>query len=310
MRNLRRLRRNNPWAFWLTTGGLGLMILIASGTILFMVPEIRVLWHLYWGQDYYEKAQEDNSFYQKSLEEFDKAIRMSTNYDWMALVGRGTIQGKLNKPQEQLNDCKRATEENEEFALAWNCLGVALNILGKNKQKEEQYEAAKTNFEQAIAAFDQAIYWAQKNEALGSTKERVEVEIEATYNKGETFLNNKEPEEAIATLQKAVELAENNQVKKFDRFLYNLLATAYREKKDYEKALNFYNRSIFQKQDYYPAQFGKGLTLYYQEKYQEALEVFDQILGNQNRYKLNDFQRTEVSKYKRLTEEAIKNKPN
>ena len=284
--------RKNPRAFWLTAGGLGLAILTAAVTILFMIPEVRVFWHFYLGQYYYEKAQEDKSFYDKSLEEFDKAIRMSTDYDWIALVGRGTVQGKLNKSREQLNDCKRATEENEEFALAWNCLGVALYALGQ--------------YGEAIAAFDRAIYWAQRNEGLGSTKERIEVEIEATYNKGEALLNNEEPEKAIATLESALKLAQDNQVENFSHFLYNLLGRTYREKKEYDKALDFYNLSISQEQYYYPAQLGKGLTLYYQEKPQEALDAFNQILINQDRYNnFSDAKRAEVWYYKGLVFEKL-----
>ncbi len=284
--------RKNPRAFWLTAGGLGLAILTAAVSILFTIPEVRVLWHFSWGQYYYEKGQQDSSFYQKSLEEFDKAIRMSTDYDWLALVGRGTVQGKLDKSQEQLSDCKRATEENEEFALAWNCLGVALNALGQ--------------YGEAIAAFDKAIYWAQRNEGLGSTEKRIEVEIEATYNKGDALLNNKEPEQAIATLEGALKLAQNNQLENYYHFLYNLLARAYWEKKEYDRALDFYNLSISKSQYYYPAQLGKGLTLYYQEKPQEALDAFNQILINQDSYdNFDDFKRAEVWYYKGLVFEKL-----
>lgn len=283
--SLPRLIRKNPLAFWLTTVLLGL-ILTGSGVAIFRNPSPpdrpeesdRITENLKRGQDYYQKGQ-----YEDAKKEFEAVIKQELD-SWQAWYGRGMASAALNEFDKQLNDCQRAALLNEQFAPIWNCVGEAFNALEK--------------YPEAIEAFDNVI----------ELTDNVDFQIIGTLNKGESFLENKQYPQAIKTIETALDLANSNQINSYNHFGYNLLGRAYREQQKYDKALEYYNLVISDSEQpyYYPARIGKGVTLNYLNKAQEALDTFKQILINQDSYdNFDNAKRAEVWYYKGLVFEKL-----
>lgn len=275
--------RKNPLAFGVTVFVL-LLIFIPLGWAIFRSlspPDSpgqsdRITERLQKGQNYFEKGQ-----YEKAKKEFEAVITQNLD-SWQAWYGRGMASGGLKEFDKKLNDCERAAILNEQFAPIWNCVGEASNALKK--------------YPEAIEAFDKVI----------ELTDNVEFKIIGTLNKGESFLENKQYQEAIQTIEIALELANSNQVTQYNNFIYNLLGRAHREQESYEKALYYYQQSISNNQYYFPAQIGKGVTLNYLEQPQEALDTFNRILINQDRYdNFDDLKRAEIWYYKGLVFEKL-----
>ncbi|MGL5076876.1 MAG: tetratricopeptide repeat protein, partial [Waterburya sp.] len=58
------------------------------------------------------------------------------------------------------------------------------------------------------------------------------------------------------------------------------LGNGYRNKKQYEAAINIYDRALEYSPDYFAAQIGKSIALSQIQRYQEAKNELEGILGN------------------------------
>ena len=66
--------------------------------------------------------------------------------------------------------------------------------------------------------------------------------------------------------------------------LFFLLATTYLQTEDYEKAINFFNKSIDIKSDFADAYNNRGITLNKLKKYHEAIEDFNRAIKLKENY--------------------------
>jgi len=302
--SLPRFIRKNPRAFGVTVFLL-LLIFIAVGLAIFRNPSPPesnnqaeepgpITEHLKKGQEYYQKGE-----YERAKGEFEAALKRNPDL-WIAWYGRGQASSALNEFDEQLKYCKTATEFNPNFAPAWNCLGEALLVNSRELVQKDQEREAKEKRQQAIEAFGKA------SDLFKSNSEELGYKIRSKINKGEALLENEDYQEAVEALETSLALASSNGLSNYNHFAYNLLGRAHREQGSYDKALNDYNSAISEEQYYYPAQIGKGLTLNSLGKTQEALDTFNQVLINQNKYNnFDNFKLAEVWFYKGLVLEKL-----
>lgn len=63
-----------------------------------------------------------------------------------------------------------------------------------------------------------------------------------------------------------------------DAFVQNLLGAAYTKKKQYDKALTYFEASLKLQPDFFPAKFNVGELLFLQRRYAEAQDYFEKML--------------------------------
>lgn len=83
-------------------------------------------------------ALAERGFYEQALEDFDKAIRLNTNFD-KAYYNRGTIYGKLGQYEKTIEDCSAAIRLKPDYAEAYNNRGNAYAGLGQYRLAIENY---------------------------------------------------------------------------------------------------------------------------------------------------------------------------
>ena len=95
------------------------------------------------------------------------------------------------------------------------------------------------------------------------------------YLIGTTFLQLKNYDEAINNYNKSLNLGLNIPD------LYNNLGIALAEKKEYSEALKNYNKAITFKNDYIDAYINRGISLYKLKKFEEAIKDFNFVINLQ-----------------------------
>ncbi len=152
---------------------------------------------------------------------------------------------KLKRHQEALETCTEALKYYQSHQL-WNCQGIALDNLQK-------YQAA-------IDAYNKAIALYQNDPWLWN-------------NRGESYLELKLYDRAIANFAKAIEIDPQ---KSF--IPWNNLGKLYYQQGNYEEAVAAYQQSIQVKDDYVPALIGMGNAQKFLGKLSLALHAYNQAV--------------------------------
>jgi tetratricopeptide (TPR) repeat protein len=195
----------------------------------------------------------------QALAKYDRLLNIDSNY-YQAWTNRGYALAGLQKYEEMRQSCSTATIIEPTAVYGWNCQGEALHNL--NRETE-----AIVAFEQAIALNQtDAIFLLNKSESLGSLGRN---------------------EESISTIKEAIKVLEEQEAISGKASVSSELAVAltflgngYRNKKQYETALNTYNRALEYLPDYFPAQISKGIVLTQIKRYQESQDELKRILDN------------------------------
>jgi tetratricopeptide (TPR) repeat protein len=199
--------------------------------------------------------------YSLAISAYDRLLKTDSDsaQSYILWANRGAALLKLKQYQEALKSCSQATSLNQRADLAWNCRGEALYYLGRSND-------AFTAFKQAIAINPQnAIFWLNQNQVLFDL---------AQY------------QQAIAASKEAIALLQSQPA----TALKNLhLAIAWRrqgqswlELKQNQQALAAFNQSLTYQPNYLAAQQGRGIVLYRLGHYTKAIQIFEQILQQDN----------------------------
>ncbi|MGL6344944.1 MAG: tetratricopeptide repeat protein, partial [Waterburya sp.] len=195
----------------------------------------------------------------QALEQYNRLLDIDSNY-FQAWTNRGYALAGLQQYEEMRQSCTTATIIEPTAVYAWNCQGEALHNL--NREAE------------AIVAFDRAI-------ALDKTDPIFLI------NKSESLKSLGRNEESLSLIKRAIELLEQQKAIADQASVSSELAVAltflgngYRNKKQYETAINIYNRALEYSPDYFAAQIGKSIALSQIQRYQEAKNELERILDN------------------------------
>jgi tetratricopeptide (TPR) repeat protein len=197
--------------------------------------------------------------YSLALAAYNQLLETNSAQSYLLWANRGAALLKLKQYQAALKSCSQATSLNQRADLAWNCRGEALYYLGRSND-------ALTAFKQAIAINPQnATFWlnqnqvlfdlAQHQQALAATKEAIAL----LQSQPATDLKNRQL--AIAWRQQGQSLLELQQNK---------------------QALAAFNQSLTYQPDYLATQQGRGIALYRLGRYAQAIQIFEQILQQDN----------------------------
>ncbi len=133
--------------------------------------------------------------YAEALASFDRAVELQPR-DYRAWFIRGNALMSLNRPQEALLSFERALEIKPDFAEAWTAQGDTLAGLGRREQALASFERAiELNAAQPVPLLVGAV--AGGGAALA---------MRAWLGRGNVLVGLGRPEEALASLDQALEL--------------------------------------------------------------------------------------------------------
>ena len=197
--------------------------------------------------------------FSEAVEQYNKLLNIDSNY-FQAWTNRGYALAGIQKYEEMRESCSTATIIDPTAVYAWNCQGEALHNL-------QRYEEAVAAFDKAIALNKtDPIFLINKSEALSALNQQ-EASIEAI--KG-----------AIKVLEKIETIKGREEIGGEFAVALTFLGNSYRKQKQYQNAVDAYNRAITYASDYFPAQIGKGISLNQAQRYSEAQQEFELILKN------------------------------
>jgi tetratricopeptide (TPR) repeat protein len=140
-------------------------------------------------------------------------------------------------------------------------------------------------YDKAIAAFDKAITLNSKDHVFW-------------INKTESLLALKQPDKALAAIDRAIELLgkikEVDQQETINRSLsvaFSHKGQAFSQQQKYEEALEAYNQALTYDPHYFAGQRGRGLMLQNLQRYNQAISQFNKTLNESN---LTNAQKTET----------------
>lgn len=235
----------------------------------------------------------------RAVDCFLSAIKYSPRPFGMHYFNLALSYKNLNKPKEALEAFNRAIDIEPNLKEAWNYLGVLHEELGNHSdgvksfckalELDDNYLEARANLCFYTKDFDTLITLANDNEndflanllasscvedikvkekminnAIKSAPYRVEgyLEMAKFYSMNDNFNNS------LTFYYKALDLEENN----LDAILG--IADCYLELKNYEKAEKFYEKSFEIRRDIVGAYVNYGISLYKQNRLNEALEAY------------------------------------
>jgi len=235
---------------------LGTFLLVLSP---FMIKAINLRMIFAKGNEYYNAEKS-----QLAIDEYDKVTSKDANFH-EAWTNKGFAYGRLASGSiaddqknsyynKMLDSCRVATNVNDESILAWMCLGEAYKSLNM--------------LDEAITSLNKAIQIDPQDPAIW-------------INRGEAFLINKEPENALPDLEQAIQLLGNvNDQNYLSSVAWYMKGWALRDLKNFERALEAYNKSLQYDPNYFFAQLGKGISLRGLQQYPQALSTFKDMLNN------------------------------
>ncbi|BAZ45587.1 hypothetical protein NIES4102_26130 [Chondrocystis sp. NIES-4102] len=199
--------------------------------------------------------------YNQALAKYDRLLKIDSNY-FQAWTNQGYALAGLERYEEMRQSCYTASIIEPTAVYAWNCQGEALHNLKRERE--------------AIIAFDRAIAL-DPNDAI------------FLINKSESLRSLGKNEEALKVIEKAIQVLEKQeaivgkpQVSNELAIALTFLGNGYRNKQQYQAAINTYNRALEYSPNYFAAQIGKGIVLTQIQRYPEAQAAFKLILNNSN----------------------------
>lgn len=197
--------------------------------------------------------------YALAIAAYDRLLETNSSQSYLLWANRGAALLKLNQYQEALQSCSQATALNPRADLAWNCRGEALSYLDRD-------DAALTAFKQAIAINSQnATFWLNQNQVLFELAQH---------------------EQAVAASKKAIALLESQSTtalkKSYLAIAWSRQGQSWLELNQNQQALAAFKQSLTYQPNYLAAQQGKGVALYRLGNYAQAIQIFEQILQQDN----------------------------
>ncbi len=197
--------------------------------------------------------------FEKALEKYNGLLKTDSNY-FQAWTNRGYALAGMQQYEEMQKSCSTATIIKPTAVYAWNCLGEALHNL---KRPQE-----------AIAAFNKAIALEPSDPIL-------------LINKSESLKAMGKEAESLAVTKEAIQVLEQTESVKGKEAIsgefavaLTFLGNSYRQRKQYQKAFESYDRALQYSSDYFPARIGKGISLNQAQQFQQAQNEFRAILNN------------------------------
>jgi serine/threonine protein kinase/Flp pilus assembly protein TadD len=234
-----------PWLLYpLSLGTLGLVGFFGN-----------FFWMQYQASVLFEKAdiRLESQQYERAVAYYDGGIDLlggrvkNVERPWLA---KATALSHLKRYQDMLATCDRPllVERNSPFRIHFlNCKGLAFDGL-----KE---------YDRAIAVFDRAIKLSPGF-------------IDAWNNRGESNLKANRIENAIADFQKAITLDPSRSFVPL-----NNLGKLFLRQKQYDKALEYYERAIKVRSNYLPALIGKGHAQRAMQQYSKAIVSYQRAIN-------------------------------
>ena len=197
--------------------------------------------------------------FEKALEKYNELLKIDSNY-FQAWTNRGYALAGMQQYEEMQKSCSTATIIKPTAVYAWNCLGEALRNL---KRPQE-----------AIVAFNKAIALEPSDPIL-------------LINKSESLKAMGKEAESLAVTQEAIQVLEQTESVKGKEAIsgefavaLTFLGNSYRQRKQYQKAFESYDRALQYSSDYFPARMGKGISLIQVQRFQQAQDEFRAVLNN------------------------------
>lgn len=201
--------------------------------------------------------------YQEAISAYNKLLEAESgepNNRDLVWINQGYAFSGLNQYQEMLKSCSNATLTSPNNGVGWNCRGEALYYL-------EQYQ-------KALLAFNRALKLNPR-------------EVTFLLNRSRVLSDLLQYEQAISTSEQAINLGRNlptnNQINQLN------LAIAYGQKgknllktKQYRLAVKAFESSLAYKPKNIVIQQQKGIALYQLGHYEQAIEIFTQVLKQDN----------------------------
>ncbi len=200
--------------------------------------------------------------YQQAVKAYDLLLQSQNSYRHRLWLNRGYALGALKQYEAMLQSCSAATLIQPQSANGWNCQGEANYHL-------KRYQQAIKNFDRAISINSQEpSFWMNKSESLFKLKKYLA---------------------AYAANMRGIKLIEQNKPDRNYKINRLNLAIAYNQQgeillkqQQYDKALAAFKQSLEYDTDFIKAQKGKGIALYQLTAYQQANQVFEDILQRDN----------------------------
>ncbi len=197
--------------------------------------------------------------FEKALEKYNELLKTDSNY-FQAWTNRGYALAGMQQYEEMQKSCSTATIIKPTAVYAWNCLGEALHNL---KRPQE-----------AIVAFNKAIALAPSEPIL-------------LINKSESLKAMGKEAESLAVTKEVIQVLEQKEAVEGKEAISSEFAVAltflgngYRQREQYQKAFESYDRALQYSPDYFPARIGKGISLTQAQQFQQAQNEFRTILNN------------------------------
>ena len=217
--------------------------------------------------------------YERALADFDTAISLDDHLDWI-YVARGDVLRHLGRYERAIEDCNRAIILDPTYAQAYGSRGRVYRILG-------EYAQAIEDFKRAIALDpERAWFYAQQGENYRDVQQ-FELAIEA-YNqaialapesffwaygsRAYTYFRLKDYQRAIEDFNRATELDPTY------IWGYGQRGRIYRHLRMYDKALADFNRAIELDSSDAWAYSHRGLVYFYMGDDTNALADFNRAI--------------------------------
>ena len=193
--------------------------------------------------------------YDSALAAYDRLLETQKLQPYRLWTNRGYALLGLKQYKEALESCTTAASFQPKADLAWNCRGEALYYLERQ--------------DDALTAFKRAIALNPRNPTFQLNQARVLTDLS-------------QHDKAIEVLSKAISQLESEsqtpQNKNNLAIALNDLGQSLLVQQKNKRALTAFERSLTYRPDFFDPQQGKGVALYRLGRYQQALEIFNQIL--------------------------------
>ena len=195
----------------------------------------------------------------EAVDRYNQLLNIDSNY-YQAWTNRGYALAGLKQYEQMRESCSAATIIEPTAVYAWNCQGEALHNLQRGSE--------------AIAAFDRAIALDRTNPIFLINKS------ESLKDLGRDRESLTVIKEAIKVLEKIKAIQGQESVSREFAVALAFLGNGYRQKAQYQDAIDAYERALTYAPDYFPASIGKGIALNRTGEHQKAIDVFEYILEN------------------------------
>ena len=158
--------------------------------------------------------------YERAITAYDRLLAGKSEGDRYLLVNRGYAFGGVERYEQMLQSCTKATSLAPEFDIAWNCQGEALYYLKKYSDALNAFERASAiNSSEATFWLNKAIVLSELEQYQGAItasdraialEDRAKLENRAVawHQKGQNLLKLGEYRQSIIAFEESLSLAD------------------------------------------------------------------------------------------------------